>query len=107
MENRYGAVTAVGGVVWQSFALMGAPKNLVGTAVRRLRNAAGLSQPALAAACQRLGWDVSREVLAQIESRFRYVTDWELVVLARALKVEIEALIPPKFAKPGRVPAME
>ncbi len=86
---------------------MAAPKNIVGTTVRRLRNAAGLSQPALAAVCQRLGWDVSREILAQVESRFRYVTDWELVVLARALGVKIEELIPPKFTKPGCVPAIE
>ena len=86
---------------------MAAPKNIVGTVVRRLRNAAGLSQPKLAAVCQRLGWDVSREVLAQVESRFRYVTDRELVVLARALQVSIEDLIPPKFTKPGRVAEME
>jgi transcriptional regulator with XRE-family HTH domain len=86
---------------------MRAPKNIVGATVRRLRNAAGLSQPAFAALCQRLGWDVSREVLAQVESRFRYVTDWELVVLARALKVQPADLIPQKFAKPGRVPPLD
>lgn len=83
---------------------MPSPKNLVGPVVRRLRNAGGMSQPDLAARCQRLGWDVSREVLAQIESQFRRVTDWELVVLAKALAVSIEELIPPKFKKPGRVP---
>jgi transcriptional regulator with XRE-family HTH domain len=86
---------------------MRAPKNIVGATVRRLRNAAGMSQPALAALCQRLGWDVSREVIAQIESRFRYVTDWELVVLARALKARPEDLIPQKFTKSGRVPPMD
>ncbi len=86
---------------------MGAPKNIVGATVRRLRNHARLSQPALAGVCQRLGWDVSREVIAQIESRFRYVTDWELVVLAHALKVDVKELIPPKFTKAGRVPPME
>lgn len=86
---------------------MRVPKNLVGPTVRRLRNAAELSQPALAAACQRLGWDVSREVLAQIESQYRYVTDRELVVLARALDVGIEDLIPAKFKKGRPVPPME
>jgi transcriptional regulator with XRE-family HTH domain len=85
---------------------MRAPKNLVGPTIRRLRNAAVLSQPALAAACQRLNWDVSREVLAQIESQFRYVTDRELVVLARALGVKIEDLIPPKFKRSGPGPPM-
>ena len=48
----------------------------------------------LAAKCGELGWDVSREVLARIESRFRYVTDWDLVVPARALDVNVEDLIP-------------
>ena len=85
---------------------MRAPKNLVGPTVRRLRNAAALSQPALAAACQRLGWDVSREVLAQIESQYRYVTDRELVVISRALEVRIEDLIPPDFKKSGPVPPL-
>jgi len=36
-------------------------------AARRLRNAAGLSQPALAAACQRRGWDIERDTIAKIE----------------------------------------
>jgi transcriptional regulator with XRE-family HTH domain len=79
-------------------------KNIIGEIVRRLRNDAEMTQPALAAKCGVLGWDVSREVLAQIESRFRYVTDRELVVLARALGVGVEDLIPAKY-RTGRVVA--
>ena len=78
-------------------------KNIVGSSVRRLRNAAGMSQPDFAALCQRLGWDVSREVLAQIESRRRYVTDWELAVLARALGVEMGSLFPSQFKRRGGI----
>jgi transcriptional regulator with XRE-family HTH domain len=89
--------------MWQP---MPAPKNIIGPTVRRLRNDAGLSQPMLAAKCGVLGWDLSREILAQIESQFRYVTDWELVVLARALSVTVETLIPSKFHKGRKVPAM-
>ena len=85
---------------------MPAPKNIIGPTVRRLRNDAGLSQPMLAAKCGVLGWDLSREILAQIESQFRYVTDWELVVFARALHVDVETLIPEKFKKGRKVPAM-
>ena len=82
-------------------------KNIAGPTVRRLRNDAGMSQPDFAALCQRLGWDVSREVLAQIESRRRYVTDWELAVLARALGVDLESLIPSQFKRrSGAVPGM-
>lgn len=74
--------------------------------MRRLRNDAGLSQPMLAAKCGVLGWDLSREILAQIESQFRYVTDRELVVLARALHTGVEDLIPAKFMKGRAVPDM-
>lgn len=86
---------------------MRACKNIVGPTVRRLRNAAGMSQPDFAILCQRLGWDVSREVLAQIESQRRYVTDWELTVLARALEVDLEALFASAFKRrSGSVPGM-
>lgn len=66
--------------------------NFIGPTISRLRNARGLSQAALAAKCQRLGFDISREVLARIEGRVRFVTDAEIVFLARALGVEIHDL---------------
>ena len=68
--------------------------NLVGPQVRRLRYANGLSQPALAAACQRLGWDVGRDIIARIETQVRLVTDTEVLYLARALDASLEALYP-------------
>ena len=68
------------------------PGNIVGQTVSRLRTKRGLSQAALAAKCQRLGWDISREVLARIESRIRCVTDAEIAFLAKALGVEIADL---------------
>jgi hypothetical protein len=45
--------------------------NIVGSKVRRLRNARGWSQPELAARCQRMGWDVGRDIIARIESQVR------------------------------------
>ncbi len=66
--------------------------NVVGPQVRRLRYASGLSQPALAAACQRLGWDVGRDIIARIETQVRLVTDAEVLFLARALNASLEAL---------------
>jgi transcriptional regulator with XRE-family HTH domain len=68
--------------------------NIIGSQVCRLRTARGLTQATLAAKCQLLGLDISREVLARIEGRVRFVTDAELVVIARALAVEIPALFP-------------
>ncbi|MEI6072773.1 MAG: helix-turn-helix transcriptional regulator [Verrucomicrobiae bacterium] len=73
--------------------------NLVGSQIRRLRTGQGLSQPALAAKCQRLGWDVGRDIIARIEARIRLVTDSELVFLARSLGVPLVSLFPHDVAK--------
>ena len=68
-------------------------KNIVGPQVRRLRVEAGLSQAALAAACQRLGWDIDRNTIAKIEGRLRWVGDFELVYLAKALDCRAQDLL--------------
>lgn len=70
------------------------PRNIVGPQLRRLRTEEGLSQAALAAKCQRFGWDVSRDILKHIESGARWVSDMELILLAACLGVEMEALLP-------------
>ncbi|AHF89778.1 transcriptional regulator [Opitutaceae bacterium TAV5] len=71
---------------------MRASKNIVGPTVRRLRDAQNLSQTELAARCQRLGWDISRDTIAKIEGGSRWVGDFELVPLAKALKANIQDL---------------
>ena len=68
--------------------------NIVGPQIRRLRNARGLSQHELAAKCQRMGWDVGRDIIARIESRIRLVTDSEILFLARALRATVGDLFP-------------
>ena len=68
--------------------------NIVGPQIRRLRNAQGLSQPELAARCQRMGWDIGRDIIARIESRIRLVTDSEILFLARALRASVAELFP-------------
>lgn len=72
------------------------PLNIVGPHVGKIRNQKGLSQAALAAACQAVGWDISRETVAKIESGFRWVGDFEIVKLARVLQVPITDLFPDK-----------
>ncbi len=67
-------------------------KNIVGPQVRRLRVAANLSQAALAAVCQRIGWDIDRNTIAKIEGRLRWVGDFELLYLSKALKCRLEDL---------------
>jgi hypothetical protein len=75
------------------------PKNLVGFQVARLRNEIELSQEGLAAKCQRMGWDVSRGIIAAIEGRVRCVTDRELVLLAEVFRVSLEELLPHNLTK--------
>jgi transcriptional regulator with XRE-family HTH domain len=70
------------------------PLNVVGRQVAKIRNLKGLSQSALATACQLAGWDVSRESIAKIESGFRWVGDFEVIKLARILQVPITDLFP-------------
>ena len=70
--------------------------NVVGPQVRRLRDAAGMSQAALAAACQRRGWDVGRDAIAKIEGGVRWVCDWELLELSKALRCAVAELYPAK-----------
>ena len=71
-----------------------APRNVVGLQVRRLRRQQRLTQPALAARCQVIGYDLSRESLSKIEARLRSVSDAEVLMLADALKVPYTLLFP-------------
>jgi transcriptional regulator with XRE-family HTH domain len=69
-------------------------KNIVGPNVRRLRNNQDISQEKLAAKCQLIGWDISREGIAKIESQVRGVSDIEILKLAKALRVHFSVLFP-------------
>jgi len=53
-----------------------------------------LTQELFAARCSVLGLELSRATLSKIEAQLRCVTDFELVVLADALRVDISALLP-------------
>lgn len=73
---------------------MEAPRNIVGQQVMRLRSQQCLSQQQLAVACQVAGWDVSRGVIARIEGGVRWVADFEVLELAKVLKVPVPELYP-------------
>ena len=75
------------------------PANVVGLQIRKLRGKLGLTQEQLAANFQLAGLDISRSTLGQIESRLRYVTDEELLVMAALLGVDLEALYPDELLK--------
>ena len=67
-------------------------KNIIGPQVRKIRASQGLSQDALATKCNIIGWDISRGTLAKIESQVRRVTDSEVALIAKALKIRIQDL---------------
>lgn len=73
---------------------MDAPRNIVGPQVSHLRNERGWSQAKLASVCQLNGWDISRGVVARIEGGVRWVADFEVLDLAKALRVSVPALYP-------------
>lgn len=68
--------------------------NLIGAELRRVRRTKKLSQIELSAACQRMGWDVSRETITRIETHQRLVSDYEVYLLASALGVSPRELLP-------------
>jgi len=69
------------------------PRNIVGPVVRELRAKKGLTQPQLAAKLNVLGFDISRETLAKIESQIRWIADFEIPVLAKGVGIEPAELI--------------
>ena len=70
------------------------PRNISGPQIRRLRSQQGMTQQAFAERCQRMGWDISRDTLAKVESQMRWLADFELAFLAEALSVPLDLLLP-------------
>ena len=70
------------------------PRNISGPQIRRLRSQQGITQQEFAEKCQRMGWDISRDTLAKVESQMRWLADFELVFLAEALSVPLDLLLP-------------
>jgi transcriptional regulator with XRE-family HTH domain len=71
-------------------------RNIVGPQVRKLRYEKGLTQELFAARCSVLGLELSRATLSKIEAQLRCVSDFELTVLAEALRVNVVVLLPPR-----------
>ena len=67
--------------------------NLIGRRLAKLRADKRWTQTELAARCQLLGWDASREMINHIEMQIRLVRDYEVVALAKALNVSPLALL--------------
>lgn len=67
--------------------------NICGAHVAKYRKARNQSQRELADVLQLLGLDVDKNAIQRIEAGKRFVTDIELVYLAKALNVSYEDLL--------------
>ena len=67
--------------------------NICGAVVARLRKAAGISQRELADRLQLAGLDIDKNAVQRIECGKRFVTDIEIVALAKVLAVGAEELL--------------
>ena len=66
--------------------------NIIGPQIKRLREQNNMTQEELTAQCNLLGWNISRGTLAKIESQVRRVTDSEVALIGKVLKVDISEL---------------
>ncbi len=69
------------------------PRNIVGPVVRELREKKGLTQAALVTKLNLIGWDLSRDTLAKIESQIRWVADFEILKLAEGVGIDAPELL--------------
>lgn len=67
--------------------------NLCGKQVEKYRKQLGLSQRALADTLQVSGLDVDKNAIQRIEAGKRFVTDIELVALAKVFNIPLENLV--------------
>ena len=67
--------------------------NICGAQIAQLRKEMKLSQRQLADALQLAGLDVDKNAIQRIEAGKRFVTDIELVYLAKVLNTDLETLL--------------
>jgi transcriptional regulator with XRE-family HTH domain len=70
------------------------PRNIIGGQLQKIRLEKDISQMELSAINQRKGWNISRYIIAKIESGSRCVTDFEMVLLAESLQIRVADLFP-------------
>lgn len=70
-------------------------KNIIGKRVRKARLKANphITQQDLSARLEVLGYNIDRVSISKIESGDRFVADYEVVGLAKALNVSVEWLL--------------
>lgn len=68
-------------------------KNIIGENLRRIRNRKHLTQNDIAVRLQLMGLEYDRITVSRIENGLRFVPDYEVKLLSRALEIPIDELI--------------
>jgi len=68
-------------------------KNIVGSKIVDFRLKNGIKQKDFLAQLQVLGLDISETSLSHLEGQYRYVRDFEVVILAKALGLTTDELL--------------
>ena len=68
-------------------------KNIIGVKVVAIRKDRGIKQKDFLAQIQVLGMDVSATSLSRLEGQYRLVQDYEVVIIAKALGVDLKELL--------------
>ena len=68
-------------------------KNIIGAKVVAIRTERGIKQKDFLAQLQVLGMDISATSLSRLEGQYRLVQDYEVVIVAKALGVDIMELL--------------
>lgn len=75
----------------RSYAL--GDKNIVGAKIVAIRKKYGIKQKDFLAQLQLLGMNISATSLSRLEGQYRLVQDFEVVILAQALKIDVRELL--------------
>lgn len=81
-------------------------KNIIGPLLGKVRQGRGISQEEMADRCQLIGWDIARDTITRIEGGKRLVADYEILLLAKALKINPASLLPYEADREECVPQM-
>lgn len=66
--------------------------NIIGKNIKKIRNSQKLSQEYLCARMQTMGYQISRSDISKIENEKKFISDFEVLGFAKALRVKIDTL---------------
>lgn len=66
--------------------------NIIGNNIKKFRKNQKLSQEYLCARMQTMGYQISRSDISKIENKKKFISDFEVLGFAKALKISIEKL---------------